>query len=149
MAPATGFSALCREFLPIDNYNPSPRNPHEHSVRPLEKSRGKQRTERRIAEKTGKRGWEWVKQAGTGSRGSCRKCASPLGTSQKNGPTENSWAKGIWWCNADLGSNSLLQQVRKVSGVCPLFAEIVRFILWKYRKESHSLIQRRAHIGSA
>ena len=35
----------------------------------------------------------------------------------------------VWWCNADLGSNSLSEQVRKDSGVCPLFAEIVNFTL--------------------
>jgi hypothetical protein len=58
-----------------------------------------------------------------------RKTLQTLAIFQKNGPTDNSWAKGEWWCNADLGSNSLLQQVRKVSGVCPLFAEIVCFTL--------------------
>jgi hypothetical protein len=51
---------------------------------------------------------------------------------QKEGPTDSSRAKGEWWCNADLGSNSLSEQVRKDSGVCPLFAENVCFVLWNF-----------------
>lgn len=37
--------------------------------------------------------------------------------------------RGLWWRNADLGSNSLSEQIRKVPGVCPLFAEIIHFKL--------------------
>ena len=47
----------------------------------------------------------------------------------KKNPTGDPVGFLIWWCNADLGSNSLSEQVRKDSGVCPLFAENVHFVL--------------------
>ena len=40
-------------------------------------------------------------------------------------------SSALWWCSADLGSNSLLGQVRKPEGVCPPFAQFGRFALSK------------------
>ncbi len=40
--------------------------------------------------------------------------------------------RALLYGSADLGSNSLSEQVRKDSGVCTLFAEIVCFVLWNF-----------------
>ena len=40
--------------------------------------------------------------------------------------------QGIWWWNADLGSNSLTVQVRNPEGVCPPFAKFGYFVLRNY-----------------
>ena len=50
-----------------------------------------------------------------------------LGEQVKKIPTDKSWAFNIWWCSADLGSNSFSVLMSAAARVCPRIAEIVRF----------------------
>jgi hypothetical protein len=45
--------------------------------------------------------------------------ASPLGISQKEGPTDNSWAYGIWWSWRDLNPRpqAIFEQIYMFSGL--------------------------------
>ena len=70
----------------------------------------------------------WAKPEALKSAGTLGNPRKHAGIGEKN-PTGLRVGFCVWWCSTDLGSNSLLGQVRKPEGVCPSFAEFGRFAL--------------------